>query len=200
MILITPTTNYDTVKELNLESNEDVFLFISKNSKVNVTLHINKEGICANLYGIVIGRNNDVIDANIISNHNVGNSKSYVYIKSVILDKSIFNFNGLIKIKKNANLSDAYLKNDNLVISQDAKVNSKPQLEIESDDVKASHGVTIKTVSDQEKHYLMSRGLDNTLSQKLIIEGFIKDLTCKITNKYIKNKIATTYEEILAIK
>ena len=88
-------------------------------------------------------------------------------------------FLGMINIDKIAQLSDAYLKNDNLMIGDDCKVNSSPQLEIKADDVKASHGVTISTIDDEQMYYLMSRSLSYKDSQDLLVSGFINDIVQK---------------------
>src|SRR3989338_2823131 len=96
----------------------------------------------------------------------------------IILEKegASANFYGIINIGKIAQLSDAYLKNDNLMIGDNCKVNSSPQLEIKADDVKASHGVTISTIDNEHMYYLMSRGISDKKSRDLLVTGFINDI------------------------
>ena len=158
---------------------EDICIIGKKGGKLELEIVLDKTQLTSNIYGIIMGKEDQIYDLKITSNHKAPSCTSYVYIKSILMDKSKFHFNGMIKIAPKAQLSDAYLKNDNLVIGENAYVDSSPQLEIQADDVKASHGVTIRTINEIEKYYLKSRGLSTNQAQQMLIHGFINDLTQK---------------------
>ena len=81
-------------------------------------------------------------------------------------------FNGKIVVRKEAQKTDARQSNRNLMLSRDAEIDTKPQLEILADDVRCSHGATIAQLDEDELFYLRSRGLDRTRARKLLVHGF----------------------------
>ena len=169
-------TTERAVEKIKVKNSGTYLLVGLDGGSIDLEVTLENENTSFELYGIIIGRNTDSYKVNVISHHKVGNALSRVHIKAVLFDKSSFDFNGLIKIDPGAVLSDAYLKNDNLLIGEDAVVNSSPQLEIKADDVKASHGVTISTISDIDQFYLKSRGLPDQESKELLVEGFINEI------------------------
>ncbi len=169
-------TTERAVEKIKVKNSGTYLLVGLDGGSIDLEVTLENENTSFELYGIIIGRNTDSYKVNVISHHKVGNALSRVHIKAVLFDKSSFDFNGLIKIDPGAVLSDAYLKNDNLLIGEDAVVNSSPQLEIKADDVKASHGVTISTISDIDQFYLKSRGLTDQESKELLVEGFINEI------------------------
>ncbi len=168
--------NNDVEERIEIRGTEDVVMFGCGGGKAKIEIVLNKEGSCANLYGIFVGKNMDDFEIKTISNHIAPNTNSRVHIKGVLMDKSKLNYEGMIRISKKSQLSDAYLQNDNLMIGDGAIVNSSPQLEIEADDVKASHGVTISNIDEVQEFYLKSRGLTNEIAEDLLIKGFINDI------------------------
>lgn len=171
------------IKLDSMDLTSDVFLFGFDGGELDLTLRLSRPGDNVNIYGIIIADKEKTYKINTLSDHLAKETKSRLHIKSITMDQSKFDFTGMIKIENEAQLSDAYLKNDNLVLSEDAKVNSSPQLEIMADDVKASHGVTISRVNEEEIFYLKSRGLDEFESKKLIIYGFLNDMLQKLGPK-----------------
>ena len=173
--------------KLFFDKSENIFVLGSKGGNLSIELELLKEGIEVNLYGVVVGKENEQFTLKTITKHAVANAKSRVQIKGLFLDSANFNYEGLIRVEENAYLTDAYLKNDNLVIGNNAVVNSAPQLEILNDDVKASHGVTIRYVDEEEKYYLMSRGLEQSQADNLIIKGFINDLLVMLDKEIVES-------------
>lgn len=164
------------VEKIKVKNNGTYLLIGLDGGSIDLEFALENENSSFELYGIIIGRNSDEYKINIVSDHKVRNALSRVHVKSVMFDKSKLEFNGLIKIDPGADLSDAYLKNDNLLIGEDAVVNSSPQLEIKADDVKASHGVTISTISELDLFYLRSRGLTQLEAKELLVQGFINEI------------------------
>ena len=123
-------TTERAVEKIKVKNSGTYLLVGLDGGSIDLEVTLENENTSFELYGIIIGRNTDSYKVNVISHHKVGNALSRVHIKAVLFDKSSFDFNGLIKIDPGAVLSDAYLKNDNLLIGEDAVVNSSPQLEI----------------------------------------------------------------------
>lgn len=168
---------------------DDVFFIGTKGGDVDLKLNVDNSDVNVNIYGVIIGSGDQNYSINTLSNHLQPGSRSRVHIKTIALDEANIVFKGLINIEKKAQFSDAYLKNDNLVLSKDAHVESSPQLEIKADDVKASHGVTISNLSDTELHYIMSRGINYNNARRLMIFGFVNSLLEKINDRKTKSDL-----------
>lgn len=161
------------MRVIKIDKPDQKIYYQNKPKKFDLVIELIKEGASCNFYGLVKGTDWQVFDINITIHHKAPNTNSRVLLKAVLMDGSQLNFNGMIKIDPKAQLVDAYLKNDNLLIGDDAIVNSVPQLEIEANDVKASHGVTISTIDELQLHYLQSRGLEAKVAEALIVDGFL---------------------------
>ena len=158
-------------------------LFVCINGgELDLTVNLKLAGSIVDVKGIVFGLKDDAFNVHTVSNHAYPGTRSRVLVKGVFRDKSQFNYEGMIRIEKKAQLTDAYLRNDNLVLGADAMVNSSPQLEILANDVKASHAVTIKDLDKESEHYLESRGLDHKLAQALYTEGFLNEVISQFNN------------------
>ena len=151
---------------------------------------------CANakvfLFGLYIGKNNQQYKINTIQHHVIGDSISDLLIKGVFFDQSKFYYEGLIKIDKKAQQSNAYQKNQNILISPQSWADSKPYLEIKANDVRCTHGATVGKLNNDELFYLESRGLSVKEATKLLLEGFLNDVWMRLEDKKIKNKLAQT--------
>jgi Fe-S cluster assembly protein SufD len=163
-------------EKIIVNGDEDMILIGMQGGSAEIEMVMKSENSHGKLYGILIGTGDQIYTIKTVSDHESPNANSRVHIKSVLMDNSKLDYEGMIRIQKQAQLSDAYLKNDNLIIGDGAVVNSSPQLEIAADDVKASHGVTISNVNDIEMFYLMSRGLTESDARKMLIAGFLNEL------------------------
>lgn len=145
-------------------------------------LNIEVEAKLAEVYifGIYIGRGADNFKVNTIQNHKVGENVSDLLIKGVFFDESKFIYQGLIRIEKKAQKSNAYQKNQNLIMSPNVFVDSRPFLEILANDVRCTHGSTTGKLDAEQIYYLQSRGLAFASAEKVLIKGFIEDVFNKI--------------------
>lgn len=132
------------------------------------------------IFGIYIGRGADNFKVNTIQNHKVGENVSDLLIKGVFFDESKFIYQGLIRIEKKAQKSNAYQKNQNLIMSPKVFVDSRPFLEILANDVRCTHGSTTGKLDAEQIYYLQSRGLAFASAEKVLIDGFIEDVFNKI--------------------
>ena len=121
--------------------------------------------------------------------HAVPNCVSHQSYKGVLNDKSRGVFNGKVFVRENASGTDAQQSNKNLLLSNDARVDTKPQLEIFNDDVKCAHGATVGQLEDEELFYLLSRGISEKLAKNLLTYGFAEEIINKIEIEEIKKDL-----------
>ncbi len=112
--------------------------------------------------------------------HVAPNTRSHQHFKGVGAGKSRTSFEGKIYVHKEAQQTDAYQLNNQLLLGEKATAFSKPNLEIFADDVKASHGATVSQLSPDEVFYLKTRGLSKELAKQLLVKGFIKEILISI--------------------
>ena len=135
------------------------------------------------------------INLNTIQSHKEKRSNSTNLIKTILKDSSNFNFTGLIKIDKQAQQTNAFLTQNTLTLSDNTINHSVPSLEINADDVKASHAATTSFIDEESLYYLKSRGISQQESENLIIRGFIQTVIDKIEDKKIKKAVEEKVEE-----
>ncbi len=156
------------------------YIFFMFNRSGNLQIDINAENAKVYIFGLYTGKSDEVFTLNTIQHHMVGNSISDLLIKGVFTDSSKFIYKGLIRIDKKAQKSNAYQKNQNLVLSSQVYVDSNPYLEILADDVRCTHGSTTGGLDKDQLYYVMTRGIDKIKAEKMLIEGFIKEIEFKI--------------------
>lgn len=122
--------------------------------------------------GLVLIDGEQIADTHSIMDHRFSHGNSHQLHKVVVNDQAHSIFNGKIFVAKDAQKIDSFQENRNLLISDDAKVHTKPQLEIFADDVRCSHGATIGQLQDDEVFYLQSRGLTEQKSRELLVYAF----------------------------
>jgi Fe-S cluster assembly protein SufD len=121
-----------------------------------------------------------------VVDHKVANCESHELYKGVIDDSSTAVFNGKVFVRPNAQKINAFQSNGNLLLSDSATINSKPELEIYADDVKCSHGSTTGQLDEEAIFYLRARGLSRKSARHIMVSAFIGDVLDKITNENIK--------------
>ena len=127
--------------------------------------------------------------------HQVPNCESHELYKGIMDDKSVAVFNGKVFVRKDAQVTNAYQSNANVLISDDASINSKPELEIYADDVKCSHGSTTGQLDDEAIFYLRARGLSEKSAKQLMLTAFMSDVLDKITIPEVKAKVFKTINQ-----
>jgi Fe-S cluster assembly protein SufD len=142
----------------------------------NVTVDIDGEGSTANLFGAVCLNGDIHVDNQTLVNHSKPNCDSNELYKCVVNDNASSIFNGKIYVNKIAQKTNAFQSNANILLSDDAKAFSKPQLEIYADDVKCSHGCTIGQFDDEALFYLRARGIREETAKKVLLDAFIGEV------------------------
>lgn len=128
-------------------------------------------------------------DTHSVIDHTVPNCLSHQTYKGVLSDKSHAVFNGKVFVREDAHGTDAQQSNKNLLLSNEARVDTKPQLEIFNDDVKCSHGATVGQLEEEELFYLLTRGINPDLAKNLLTYGFAEEVINKIGIESIKSEL-----------
>ncbi|MCU0239501.1 MAG: Fe-S cluster assembly protein SufD [Pyrinomonadaceae bacterium] len=158
-------------------------------SRHDVHLKFMAEGGEVFVDGMYMLAENQHHDTHSTIDHALPNCVSHQTYKGVLNDKSRGVFNGKVFVRENASGTDAQQSNKNLLLSNDARVDTKPQLEIFNDDVKCSHGATVGQLEDEELFYLLSRGISENLAKNLLTYGFAEEIINKIEIEAIKNEL-----------
>lgn len=151
-------------------------------SWVRNNLHFYMNGVNCNslLYGLYIPDGNQHVDNHTRVDHANPNCFSDEKYKGVLKDHSTAVFNGKIHVHLDAQKTNAYQRNQNVLLSNDATINTKPQLEIFADDVKCTHGATIGQLDEEQMFYLRSRGIPEDAARKILLNAFADDIAEKI--------------------
>ena len=132
------------------------------------------------LYGLYLAAGQQLIDNHTLVDHQKPNCFSNEHYKGVLLEQSTGVFNGKVFVHQDAQKTNAFQQNNNLVIGKKATIDSKPELEIYADDVKCSHGTTVGQFSEEALFYLRARGIGEAAARALLINAFAFDVTEKI--------------------
>ncbi|HTI89185.1 MAG TPA: Fe-S cluster assembly protein SufD [Puia sp.] len=141
------------------------------------------------LYGLYLAAGGQLVDNHTLVDHQKPHCYSNELYKGVLLEQSTGVFNGKVYVHKDAQKTNAFQQNNNLVISKKATIDSKPELEIFADDVKCSHGSTVGQFSEEALFYLRARGLGEETAKALLINAFAFDVTEKLKNKAVETYV-----------
>ena len=158
-------------------------------SRHDIEVKFNAEGGEAFVDGLYMISEDQHHDTHSIIDHQLPNCNSHQNYKGIVDGKARAVFNGKVFVRENARGTDANQSNKNLLLSNDARVDTKPQLEIYNDDVKCAHGATVGQLEEEELFYLLSRGLNESLARNLLTYGFAEEIVNKITIPSIKRQL-----------
>jgi Fe-S cluster assembly protein SufD len=163
-------------------------------SRNDFNTKFNDEGGECMLNGLFLLDGTQLFDVHTMIDHAKPHCNSHEHYKGILDDKSRGVFNGKVMVRKDAQKTNAFQENNNIILSDEALVNTKPQLEIFADDVKCSHGATIGQLDKDSMFYLKSRGIGEETARMILIHAFAIDVIKSIKVKAIKDYI----EEILS--
>ncbi|WP_185869605.1 Fe-S cluster assembly protein SufD [Blattabacterium cuenoti] len=173
----------------------NMYTFSFKGDKIknNLNFYSCGEKTYSYLYGISLLSGKQFLDNQTLIKHSYSNTYSYQLYKNILCRKSKGIFNGKIIINKSIKKVNAFQKNNNIVLSDEAYMYTKPQLEIYSNNVKCSHGCTIGNIQESELFYLQSRGIPEKNSKILLLlsllEEILKSINILKLKKFIYKKI-----------
>ncbi|MFL2996874.1 MAG: Fe-S cluster assembly protein SufD [Cytophagales bacterium] len=174
-------------------SNFHTYSFSGATIRNNLNISLKDKNCYANMYGFYAIKNNSHIDNHTTVDHMDENSISNEHYKGIVEGGSRGVFNGKIYVRQKAQKTNAFQSNNNILLSDNAKVNTKPQLEIWADDVKCSHGCTVGQLDEDALFYLMSRGIPKKEATSILLSAFSSDITEKIEDKNLRKH----YEELI---
>ncbi|MFW5657685.1 MAG: Fe-S cluster assembly protein SufD [Bacteroidota bacterium] len=155
----------------------------------NAYVQLNGEGAHNDTNGFFITDQRQHVDSFTLVEHNVPNCTSNQLFKGVLDDMSTGAFNGKIYVAQDAQKTSAFQRNNNILLTDTAKMHSKPQLEIYADDVKCSHGATMGQLDEQAMFYLQSRGINKKESRLLLMFAFAHEIIKEIKSEPLRRRI-----------
>ena len=147
------------VVEKDAEVNIVIVVFPQTSCDVRLDVRLVGEGAQANIYGAYVCGGEEKVRIAVDMHHDVPHCNSRQLFKGIAGGSSRVDFYGKIVVAQDAQRTEAYQENHNILLSDDARVDTKPQLEIYADDVKCSHGATIGRLNEEEQFYMRSRGI-----------------------------------------
>ena len=206
-VYVGENAQFDIIRVQNEHNNAakitHTFIHQERNSKAssnNITLHgglvrnsthhyLGGEGADCNSYGLYLSDKFQHVDNYVNVDHAFPNCTSNQLFKGVLDDMATGAFNGRIYVHKDAQGTLAYQKNNNILLTDDAKMDTKPQLEIYADDVKCSHGATVGQLDDNALFYLRSRGIDKRQARLMLMFGFAHEVIQNIKVEALRERM-----------
>ena len=163
----------------------------------NLQIFLNDEHCESHLFGLYMLNGKNHVDNHSTVDHRMPNCYSNELYKGILTETSTGVFNGKIFVRPDAQNTNAFQSNNNLLLSDQASLHTKPQLEIWADDVSCSHGCTSGQLDKEAMFYLQSRGLDKKQSKALLLRAFVSDVIKEIGIDEIREKIELQVDSIL---
>ncbi len=171
----------ETVIKLTRNERVTVLLLPKSDKKIRrLTVSLVGDGSSLEILGLILGRERAEYRLEIVTEHHGLNTSAYTNVRGVLFDDSRLSFSGLIRIAKGANRTVALLENRVLIVGHHAQAESVPSLEIEADEVKASHAATIGQADEQSIFYLQSRGIRREKAIEMLAEGFMEPVLLRL--------------------
>ena len=164
----------------------------------NLNIVLDGEFTETHLNGLYLTNDHQQVDNHTVVDHRKPNCNSNELYKGIIDDKSVATFNGKIFVRKDAQKTNAFQSNKNILLSDDGTINTKPQLEIYADDVKCSHGTSTGKLDEDKIFYLRARGLSETSAKKLLMHAFASEVVDGIKiealREYVESRISERFQ------
>lgn len=144
--------------------------------KTDIVTWLEAPGANSDVLGVILGDANEQFNFNTVQEHASNDTTSNINFRVALKDQAASVYQGIIRVAKVAQRTDAFQSNKNLLLGTQARADSIPKLEILADDVKCSHGATVGPVDRDQIFYLMSRGLTRTEAEELVVNGFFRQI------------------------
>ena len=162
---------------------------------IKLDVRLAGEGAEANIYGAYVCAGQEKVKIAVDMHHDLPHCNSRQLFKGVAGGMSKVDFYGKIIVAKDAQRTEAYQENHNILLTDGAKVDTKPQLEIYADDVKCSHGATIGRLNEEEQFYMRSRGITLEDAKVLQMISFIAPVLENIKDEAEREAVAQQFED-----
>ena len=178
----------------------DTFSFGGKFIRNNLSFILTDEHAESNMYGITLIGKDQLVDHHTFVDHAVPNCNSNELYKSIYDANAKGVFNGKVMVRPDAQKTNAFQSNNNLLLTDDASIDTKPQLEIYADDVACSHGCTIGQLDEDALFYLRSRGIAKKEAQAMLMYAFANDVLDNVKIPELKEKLNRIIAEKLGVE
>lgn len=158
-------------------------------SKSNVEARFEGPGARCEMLGLFFASGSEFFDHHTLQDHTAPNCFSDLLYKGVLRDTSRTVFSGLIRVEPGAQKTDAYQTNRNLLLSDAARADSIPNLEIGANDVRCSHGASVGPIDKEQLFYLMARGLSRRDAERMIVDGFLEPIVSRIPLEGVRDRL-----------
>lgn len=188
----------DVHQQQNSDFTSHVFTLGSELTRSDTHVKLAGDGANCVLNGLYLLTQQQHADHHTCIDHSNPHTKSREYYKGVLHDQSRAVFNGKIIVQNNAKHTEAEQKNQNLLLSKGAEIDTKPELEIYTDEVKCRHGATVGQLSEDALFYLRSRGIPEDLARNILVYAFAKEMIEQLDHKPLRDKLQlllTPYEK-----
>ncbi|MEO8859855.1 MAG: Fe-S cluster assembly protein SufD [Ginsengibacter sp.] len=165
----------------------------------NMNLLMEEAGNEAHLYGLYLLKGKTHVDNHTLVDNKKPNCFSNEFYKGILDDSATGVFSGKIFVRPDAQKTNAYQSNKNILLSDNATINTKPQLEIFADDVKCSHGCTIGQLDEEALFYLRTRGISKEHAQSMLLKAFAEDIVSQIKLIPLRNYVEELIVDRLAV-
>ena len=174
-----------------------VLVFPGVSADIKLDVHLVGEGAEANVYGAYVCGGEEKVKIAVDMYHDLPHCNSRQLFKGIAGGVSKVDFYGKIIVAQDAQRTEAYQENHNILLTDGAKVDTKPQLEIYADDVKCSHGATIGRLNEEEQFYMRSRGISLEDAKVLQMISFIAPVLENIQDEFEREQLALRFEEAI---
>ncbi|MDA7768163.1 Fe-S cluster assembly protein SufD [Flavobacteriales bacterium] len=178
----------------------DTFSFGGKFIRNNLSFILDGQHSESNMRGITLIGENQLVDHHTLVDHAVPNCQSNEMYKGIFDDNAKGVFNGKVMVRPDAQKTNAFQSNNNLLLTDSASIDTKPQLEIYADDVACSHGCTVGQLDDDALFYLRSRGIPYKEAQAMLMYAFANDVLSNVKIPELKQKINRIIAEKLGVQ
>ncbi len=161
----------------------------AKLSRNNINTFLNGEGVECVLNGLYLTKDDQLADHHMVVEHAKPHCNSHEYFNGILDDRSRGVFHGRILVQQEAQKTDAKQTNKNLLLSDNATANTKPQLEIYADDVKCTHGATIGQLNDESIFYLRARGIGLQTARRMLIHAFAGEIIDRVRCEPLRTEL-----------
>lgn len=177
-------------------------LYLSRDEKdvqwhSSLTVEQNGEGCRSEIFGMGLLHDSQQAHVRTRVIHNIGGGYSSQTIKFVLDDQAKGSFCGELKIQPDAQKTEAYQTNRNILLSREADMLTEPQLEIYADDVKASHGATTGQLDEAALFYMQQRCIDRATASKLLLQAFFEEVVGTLSDERVQDEIMQQIQDIL---
>jgi Fe-S cluster assembly protein SufD len=146
-------------------------------------IELTGRGAKAEILGAFEAAGEEVVEVSVTTVHRATDTEANTFLRAVVGGSARISLRGLINVEKQAQRTNAFLRENVLLISDSAKAEAVPDLEIKANEVKCSHAATVGKIDEEQLFYLLSRGLSRQKAEKIIVDGFLEAVRERILNE-----------------